>query len=100
MQISKTCIKDKTSKWLLVTIGLPQGLNLGVLSLLISINDIPNDIVSTLKMFADDTSLFVKPQHRSKRKFEKQWACCWKMLLNPDMKKQDQEVIFSRKITK
>ena len=56
---------------MLVTIGLPQGLNLGLLSLLISINDIPNDIVSTLKMFADDTSLFVKPQHRSKRKFEK-----------------------------
>ena len=70
-RFQRNVLNNKTSKWVLVKIGIPQGSNLGSISLLIYINDIPNDMVSTLKMFADDRSLFVKPQRRCKRKFEK-----------------------------
>ena len=47
-----------TSEWLPVKAGLPQWSNLGPLLFLIYINDQSIDITSTVKLFADDTSLF------------------------------------------
>ena len=41
-----------------VKAGLPQGSILGPLFFLIYINDLSVDMISTVKMFADDTSLF------------------------------------------
>ena len=38
--------------------GIPLGSILGPLSFLIYINDLSDDLVSTIKLFADDTSLF------------------------------------------
>ena len=69
------------------------------------INDLPQGSCCNAKLFADDTSLFstitslaislsnlnedlVKITH---------WAYQWKMLFNPYITKQAQEIIFSRK---
>ena len=38
--------------------GVPQGSILGALFFLICINDLSTDVVSTVKLLADDTSLF------------------------------------------
>ena len=46
------------SEWLPVKAGVPQGSILGPLFFLIYINDLSVDIISTVKLFADDTSLF------------------------------------------
>ena len=66
-------------------------------------------IISYLhKLFADDTSLFsvVNNIHTSAITLSQdlkaitKWAFQWKMIFNPDLSKQAQEVIFSRKIKK
>ena len=48
----------QTSEWLPVKVGVPQGSILGPLFFLIYINDLSENIESTVKLFADDTSLF------------------------------------------
>ena len=72
---------------------------------LIYINDLPDNIRSTCKIFADDTSLFShvldKDTSQDELNYDLQkvsdWAFQWKMQFNPDPKKQAQEVIFSKK---
>ena len=65
-------------------------------------NDLPENLQSTVKLFADDTSLFstvCEPnisasQLDSDLKKISHWAYKWKMNFNPDLSKQAQEVIF------
>ena len=72
---------------------------------LIYINDLPDNLESLAKLFADDTSLFSTVHDPSKSAkllnddFQKisESAFKWKMSFNPDVTKQAQEVIFSRK---
>ena len=81
---------------------------LGPLLFLIYINDLPDNLESLVKVLADDTSLFSTVHDPSKsaklinddlRKIS-DWAFKWKILFNPDVTKQAQEVIFSRKSNK
>ena len=51
-------LNSQLSSWDNVTAGVPQGSILGSLLFLIYINDLPNDLSSNCKLFADDTSLF------------------------------------------
>ena len=84
---------------------MPQGSVLGPLLFLIYINDLPDNIQSTCKIFADDTSLFshVFDKYKSQSELNNDlqslnnWAFQWKMQFNPDPKKQAQEVYFSKK---
>ena len=74
--------------------------------LLIYINDLSEKLTSSLKLFADDTSLFsvVKNVDASNTDLNNdlkkisEWAFQWKMSINPDLTKQTQELIFSRKV--
>ena len=52
------------------------------------------------KIFVDDKSLFPKVLDIKKfvTEFISQWAYQWKMGFNPDLNKQANEIIFSRKL--
>ena len=84
---------------------MPQGSILGPLLFLIYINDLPDNLESLAKLFADDTSLFstVRDPAKCAKVLNNDllkvsnWAFKWKMIFNPDITKQAQEVIFSRK---
>ena len=91
----------------LVYPGVPYGSILSLLFFLIYINDLPDDLVSTVKLFADDTSLFsVHDSNISAIELNNNlqkisdWAYKWKMSFSPDLNKQAQELIFSRKLNK
>ena len=79
-------------------------INSGSILFLIHINDLPNELRSNVKLFADDTSLFtiVKGKNESANVLNNdlllisKWAFNWKMIFNPDPSKPAQEVLFSR----
>ena len=78
--------------WKSILAGVPQGSILGPLLFLIYINDLPNELKSNAKLFADDTSLFtlVKDKNESTSILNNdlllisKWAYNWKMIFNPD----------------
>ena len=104
----RVVLNSQHSSWDNANAGVPQGSVLGLLLFLIYINDLSNNLSSNCKLFADDTSLFsvVNNIHASATTLSQDlkaitnWAFQWKMIFNPDLSKQVQEVIFSRKIKK
>ena len=101
----RVVLNGKSSTWLNVNAGVPQGSVLGPLLFLIYINDLPEGLVSISKLFADDTSIFSKvvDVNQSSQDLNddlnivKNWAFQWKMTFNPDLNKQATEVVFSHK---
>ena len=83
-------LNDQTSSWQNVYTGVPQGFVLGPLLFLIYINDLPDGLTSTCKIFADDTSLFSKvidkvnsnSQLNSCLEKINKWAFQWKISFN------------------
>jgi len=57
--LQRVVIDGKNSEWAKVKAGVPQGSVLGPLLFLVYINDITDNIQSPIKLFADDTSLYV-----------------------------------------
>ena len=103
-RFQRVLLNGQTLSWRPVLAGVPQGSILGPLLFLIYINDLPNELKSNAKLFADDTSLFtiVKDKSESANILNNdlseisKWAYNWKMLFNPDPSKPAQEVVFSR----
>ena len=50
-------LNGQHSSWRDVNVGIPQGSILGPFFFLVYINDLPTDLKSNPKLFADDTSL-------------------------------------------
>ena len=55
----RVIIHGSSSQWGKILSGVPQGAVLGPFTFLIYINDITKNIMSNIKLFADDTSLYV-----------------------------------------
>ena len=78
------------SQWVKVQSGVPQGTVLGPLLFLIYINDLPNDISATVRLFADDCVLYsnIKPHQDATRLQDdldklSTWENKWQMQFNP-----------------
>ena len=57
-RLQRPFLNKQSSSWRPILAGIPQGSTLGSLLFLIYINDLPNEMKSNKKLFADDTSLF------------------------------------------
>ena len=101
-RFQRVILNGQHSSWKPVLAGVPQGSILGSLFFLIYINDLPNELKSNVKLFADDAFLFtiVKDINESTSILNNdlllicEWNFNWKMLFNPNHTKPAQEVIF------
>ena len=104
-RFQRVILNRQTSSWRPVIAGFLQGSILGPFLFLVYINDLPNELKSSAKLFADDTSLFAIVKDKNERANTLnndlllifKWAYNWKMLFNPFPSKPAEDVIFPRK---
>ena len=107
-RFQRVLLNGQSSVWVSVKADVSQGSILISLHFLIYINDLSDSITSSVKLFADETSIFSTIHDinyaASNLNFDLQkiseWDFKWKMSFNPDPTEQAQEVIFSRKMIK
>ena len=105
----RVLLNGQSSTWLPIIAGVPQGSILGPLFFLIYISDLSSKNLSSItKLFTDDTSIFsvvhdvdlsAKQLNDNSNKIS-EWAFQLKMAFNPDLSKQEQEIVFSHKTHK
>lgn len=87
----RVVLNGVASDWASVLAGVPQGSILGPLLFLIYINDIVNGITSSIRLFADDTSLYIIVDNPITAAFIlnadldtiSKWAADWLVDFNP-----------------
>ena len=85
----KVAVSGEESGWSEVLSGVPQGSVLGPLLFVVYINDLPEEVHTTVRMFADDTKVFVDVSEPEKvRELQEDierldvWAKKWQMTFN------------------
>lgn len=99
----RVCVRGHCSSWKQISAGVPQGSILGPILFLIYINDIVQDVCSNIRLFADDTSLYViveDPIHAANLlnhdlKLIHGWAKQWLVDFHPE--KTESLIISKRK---
>ena len=98
----RAVLNNSQSEWTFVQAGVPQGSILGPILFLIYINDIVSEIDINIKLFADDTSLYVTVENvvaqaedlNRNLRFINTWANTWLVDLNPS---KTEQMIISKK---
>ena len=101
----RVVLNGQCSKWDTISAGVLQGSVIGPLLFLIYINDITDNVKCSIKLFADDTSLFTTVQNENVAALDLNrdleiinlWAWQWKMQFNAV---KTEEVLFSCKRNK
>ena len=85
----RVIVGNEKSDWEPVKSGIPQGSVLGPLLFVIFINDLPDAVASTIKIFADDTKLYRKVNNDQDRQILQEdidklykWAQTWQLRFN------------------
>ena len=86
----RVVIEGEGSESIPVTSGVPQGSVLGPILFLIYINDLPDEVCSQVRLFADDTALYLTmesedsgPTLQSDLDILSMWETRWDMEFNP-----------------
>ena len=101
----RVVLPGSLSEWVYIKAGVPQASILGPLLFLLYINDIVKNIGSNIRLFADDTSLFIIVDNPTtaalclNSDLEKlsRWAAIWLVTFNPS---KNESLLISRKINK
>ena len=101
----RVVLPGASSDWAYIRAGVPQGPILGPLLFLVYINDIVEDIGSHIRLFADDTSLFIivddpiTSAARLNTDLDKisRWAITWLVTFNPT---KSESFLVSRKLNR
>ena len=101
----RVVLPDVASNWLFLKAGVPQGSTIGPLLFLLYVNDIVEEIQSTIRLFVDDTSFYVivddPPTAAGQLNFDlaktHSWTKKGHVNFNPSV---SESVVFSRKRNK